>query len=718
MRKALNLQFLPSGVALLTIDLPDSKMNVLSSGLMAELEAQLDELASLSREVKGLVITSAKDDNFIAGANLEEIAPIQLLPSVVAYDATQKGKAVFAKIGELRFPTVAAINGVCLGGGLELALACRYRLASDSPKTKLGLPEVGLGFLPGWGGTVRLPLLVGAQTALELILKPLGTWDSKQAWKRGLVDEVVSQDKLVERAEAILLGAKVRRAAQPLKARLTRFALERNFIGRRLLNKFASQAIKAETKGNYPAPPAALKVVLGALTMPRDKAFELESATFARLAVTPESRNLVGVYFATQESKKAPQNARPEVSIKVVGVLGAGVMGAGIAQSAAYAGYTVVLYDKFPQGLEKGKASITELFDGLVEKRKLTREAADAMLAKITFTTDFAPLADCDIVVEAIVEDLGVKNQAWADVQSVIRAKHGLSKRFIRGSNTSSLKVKRMADASDEPEMFGGLHFFNPVHKMPLVEVVRAPQTSAATVAALKAFSQRIGKTAVTTADAPGFAVNRILTPYMLEAIKLAEAGVAIEDIEKAMKYFGFPMGPFELIDAVGLDIVSKVVEVMSGPEGIGSRVAPPPLVLGFIKQQKLLGKKGGKGLFLYGEDGRKTTLNPDFEAVLPSDKRKKSMSEIQDRLALVMVNEACRCLEEGVVDEPSQLDLAMIMGTGFPPFRGGLLRYADALGARVVHQKLSHLAAVAGENYAPTALLTRKAAAGEAFYG
>lgn len=708
MTNAVNLRVLPSRIAVITIDLPDSKMNVLSTALMTELETVLDQLAS-TPNVDGLVIISGKEDNFFAGANLEEIVSIQTQPSVVAYNATQRGKAVFAKIAALPYRTVAAINGVCLGGGTELTLFCSHRIASDSPKTKIGLPEVGLGFLPGWGGTVNLPKLIGAQAAMELILQPLKTWDSKKAWRTGMVDEIVPQARLLERAIEVAQGAKVKRASQPIKARATRWLLESNGLGRRLLTKFATQAIWAETKGNYPAPPAAFKVVLAALTQPREQAFDLESQTFARLATTPESRALVGVFFATQESKKAPLNARPHINVRTIGVLGAGVMGAGIAQAAMYSGYNVVLFDKFEQGLERGRKTIAGLFDGLVEKRKMTREEADTRMAKLTTTLTYDQLADCDLVIEAIIEDMGAKKSALAELERVI------NKPFIFATNTSSLSVSKMAVDARTPGNVGGLHFFNPVHKMLLVEVVAGEQTSNETVATLKAVVGRLNKTAVTSADAPGFIVNRILAPYLYESIRLMEQGVPLKDIEDAMKRFGMPMGPLALLDEVGLDIATKVIHVLH--DALGDRLKAP-CILGFIESAKLLGKKGGKGLYDYDPTGKRLDFSAELRAAIKADASPKTRSEIQDRLALAMVNEAARCMEEGIVEDPSQLDLAMILGTGFPPFRGGVLRYADTQGLRAVVQKLEYLAKVAGPNYEPAAILRRKADEGSTFYG
>jgi 3-hydroxyacyl-CoA dehydrogenase/enoyl-CoA hydratase/3-hydroxybutyryl-CoA epimerase len=542
---------------------------------------------------------------------------------------------------------------------------------------------------------------------------------------------VVPAAELQARAEAIVLGGRVKRFRQPFAARLSRRLIDRTRLGRWFVSLVTRDAIVAESegrrplpphllvlnalkrrkirKGNFPAPYGALKVALAALTSPEPQAFALESTTFAQLATTEVSRNLVGIFFATEESKKAPLNARATITVKKVGVAGAGVMGAGIAQAALYAGYEVVLYDKFPQGLEKGVATIKGLFAGLVEKGKLTQERVDAILANLSTTTDTSGFVGCDLVVEAIVEDMGAKKAFLAELDRHV------GKEYIFATNTSSLSVSEMAAEAAHPENTGGLHFFNPVHKMPLVEVVAGRQTSNATIAALKTFAGKLGKTPVTTADAPGFVVNRILAPYLYEAIVLMEQGVPLKDIEDAMRRFGMPMGPLALLDEVGLDIATKVIHVLN--EALGARLNPPA-ILEFIQTNKLLGKKGGKGIYLYDERGKRLGFNPEFVAALPAaNTQPMDQLSIQRRLVLAMVNEAARCLEEGVIDDPAQLDLAMLFGTGFPPFRGGVLRYADSLGCALVAQNLEWLSRVHGDNYKPSAYLLGKARAGSRFY-
>lgn len=760
---AVELSVLNNGCAVIKFDLAGSKVNKLSSSVLAEFEAALDTLAGMSSSVRGLVICSGKSDIFIAGADLDEVSAIQKMSPTVAYDATQRGKAVFAKLAALPFPSVAAVHGACLGGGTELALACTHRIATDSPKTKFGLPEVGLGFIPGWGGTVRLPKLIGAQAALEMILQPLKNWDSAKSWRSGLVSELVPVEKLMERSIAVALGARPKKARQPLKTRAMRAALENIWLGvlvlglagalaggllgglaggllglfgsgflagattgacwlsgiatllaaaygyfmkpgREMLRKGATAQVLKETKGNYPAPLAAIKVVMAALAGPEKRAFELESRVFGELSTGEVSQNLVRLFHLTQASKKIAAELP-----KKVGVLGCGVMGAGIVQIAAFSGFKVVARDPYPGAIERGQATVKGLFDKLVEKKMLTREEADRLFANITFVKDdFAPLADCDLVIEAVIEDVAAKQAAYLELEKV------LAPTAIIATNTSSLSVSKLGSCLADPSRFGGLHFFNPVHAMKFVEVIRGEKTSENVANVLQLFAGKLGKVTRPFKDSAGFAVNRILAPYMYEAMRLFEEGVPGEDIEKAMTKFGMPMGPLTLMDEVGLDICANVVKVMNG--ALGARVAPTKL-LAFVKESKLLGKKGGKGIYLYDEKGKPTGFNPDVLAQLSKTPVKKKIEEIQERMVLAMVNEAVLCMAEGIAADADDLNLAMILATGWSPFRGGPLRYADSLGNRALLQKLELMHAATGDdNYKPAHLLFEMAASGKSF--
>lgn len=724
MSNAVNLKVLDNGVAVVTIDLVGSKMNLLSEVMLRELSVAVDAIEA-NPAVKGVVIISGKDDNFGAGANVEEIKALQSQPAIKIYEAVTFGKALFARIEKLN--SVAAIHGISLGGFTELALACKYRIATNDEKTQIGVPEVQLGFLPGWGGTVRMPLLIGLKPAFELISTGKNV-SSHKAWRLGLIDETVAHADLAARAQEIVVqGESTLNRYKPalkegLVRSLTKAGLQGNALGRKLFANMAGKQVMAQTKGKYPAPLEALKVCLIAVSASRETAFEAESQAFARLACSDVSKTLVGIFFAQTESKKMPAGVKPNIDIKEVGVIGAGVMGAGIAQSALYKGYTVVLKDIDPKALDKGVETIKGLFAELVSRGKLSGTEVDVILSGLKPTLAYEDMKDCDMVIEAVVEIMKVKKIVRSELEKVI------AKPFIFATNTSSLSVSEMAEGARNPEMVVGIHFFNPVHKMPLVEVVKGSTTSDETLACAKTFSMKLGKTTVTTNDAPGFVVNRILAPYMREAIVMAEEGVPMADIERAALSFGMKMGPFVLLDEVGLDIAGHVINTLH--KALGNRMSPPA-ILKTIESLKLLGRKGGKGIYLYDEKGerkfvmegkrfgakkKRFLFNPDVEATLPQTPKKKSTGEIADRLFLAMAAEAALCMQEGVIDDASQLDLAMIFGTGFPPFVGGPLRYMDSMGTALAYQKLAYLSKVAGENYKPCDLLKEKGGKGEKF--
>lgn len=706
MSETTHLTVSDKGLAVITIDVPDAKDNFLSETVMIQLQTILDSVIT-NKNVKGLVFASGKPDSYIAGADVKAIKQLQKEPSIKAYEASRLGKVIFEKIEQLPYPTVAAINGVCLGGGTELTLACKYRVASTAPAVKIGLPEVQLGVIPGWGGTVRLPKLIGLRLALDLILSGR-TVSPQKAWQMQIIDECAEPDKLMQSAEEIALGRSPRRYSKSIKDVIGDFLLESNPIGRWILHDMAYKSTMRETKGKYPAPAEALKLLFKAKTRSKADSYEAESQVFARMTVTEVSRNLVGIFFARNASKKMPGKLNGDQKIKTVGVLGAGVMGAGIAQAAAYAGYQVVLKDVEQRFVDKGMSNILKLFDGLVTKHKITAAERDKFVASITPTVEYEQLKDCDLVIEAVLEDMKVKKDALAAVEAVN------SKPFIFATNTSSLSVNELAKAAKDDHRVLGLHFFNPVHKMPLVEIIKGNDTTDDAVALTKQFALKLGKTTVTSADAPGFVVNRILVPYLREAILLLQEGVPPESIDRAMKSFGMPMGPIALMDEIGLDVGGKVIHVLH--EALGERMVTPDIIAG-LDSLKILGKKGGKGFYLYDENKKQAGFNPDVQALIKAKPNPIMPNVIQDRLVLIMVNEAARCLEEGVISDPAQLDLAMIFGTGFPAYRGGIIRYADSVGTELVCEKLTFLSQVAGANYIPCQLLKEKAANHARFY-
>ena len=551
---------------------------------MIELNDVLDRIAA-DKNIKGVIFTSAKPDNFIAGADVKVIKSLQSESPEKLFEASQKGKFVFEKITDLGIPTVAAIHGKCMGGGTEFTLFCRYRLATSAPATSISLPELKLGIVPGWGATVRLAKLVGLQSALMLILTSKEL-DGRKAWKLNLVDECVDQNKLLQRAQEIVRGDQPKRYVHSLRDRLLRFALEKPAPGRALIYKNAYKSVMRETKGKYPAHIDALKLIIKNFTMHDVDAYEAESNVFAHLAASDISHNLVNIFFAQSEAKKLPANIGNLPEIKTVGVLGAGIMGAGIAQAAAYAGYKVVLKDIEQKFVDHGLSKVGQLFDGLVSRHKIKSEERDKLLAAIKGTTNYEDLQDCDLIIEAVLEDIKVKSEVLSHCE------HLEKKPFIFATNTSSLSVNQLAQVSTHPDKVVGIHFFNPVHKMPLVEIVRGDQTAPETLAAAQAFALKLGKTTVITGDAPGFVVNRVLAPYLREAIILLEQGVSPELIDRAATSFGMPMGPLTLLDEIGLDIGIKVMHVLY--EAFGERLSPPAL-LNTLTPLKLLGRKGAR---------------------------------------------------------------------------------------------------------------------------
>jgi 3-hydroxyacyl-CoA dehydrogenase / enoyl-CoA hydratase / 3-hydroxybutyryl-CoA epimerase len=700
-KKAISFELQSNNIAIITIDLPDSKVNLLSRDTMLELDQCIEE--AKSKNAKGIIVRSGKDDNFGAGADVQQIRALQNEPPEHCYEASKMGKEVFAKLAS--FNSLACVHGTCLGGFTELALACKYRIASPDKKTQIGVPEIQLGFVPGWGATVRLPRLIGAEQAFKLI--SLGkNVDAKKAYKLGVVDQLVEKENFIVEANAILSGKEPKRASVALDKSLRRFLIDKTPIGQAIFAKMAKGAVYAATKGKYPAPPEALKVVLKAISTNEDKldsVFDKESQAFAKLATTPVSSNLVNIFFAQTESKKTNFDTKNSEKPKVIGVLGAGVMGAGIAQAAAYKGFEVYLKDIDQAALDKGIQSVKTLFDNLVEKGRMSESEAKEKFALLKGTLNYSDMSNCDLVIEAVLEKLSVKEAVRAELEKVI------TKPFIFASNTSSLSISEMAKGARQEDKVVGVHFFNPVHKMPLVEIVRGDKTSSETEALAQEFAMKLGKTTVITGDAPGFVVNRILAPYMREAIVMAQDGVPLADIEKAALNFGMPMGPFALLDEVGLDIASHVIKTLH--QGLGERMAPPA-VMSEIDNLKLLGRKGKKGIYLYNEKGdrqfvkekkkKRYLFNPEVEAIMTKHSKglKKTQGEIQDRLFLAMAAEAARCLEEKVVTAPSQLDLAMIFGIGFPPFVGGICRYMDAMGVALA----THLLQFCSRHYKYTA--------------
>jgi 3-hydroxyacyl-CoA dehydrogenase / enoyl-CoA hydratase / 3-hydroxybutyryl-CoA epimerase len=709
-RAALTLEMDGDGVAWFVFDDPDRKVNILSSPVMARLAALLGEVEQAAREgrARALVVRSGKDGSFIAGADVDEIASIR--DPVEATRQAALGQAVFQRLHELKLPTVAAIDGTCLGGGTELALACDVRIASDRPETKIGLPEIRLGIIPGFGGTTRLPRLIGMVAASDLILTGK-TVDARKAAKLGLVDERMHASVLTGRAKEIGLsmaggGKPPARSRPPLPHRLA----QATPLGRRVILKQARKQVLAQTGGHYPAPLAALAVLRRSAGRPLPQALAMEAEAVGRLVVTPVSKNLIHVFRLMEGAKKAAPAVRGR-PVERVAVLGAGVMGGGIAQLLAHRGVAVRLKDIDEGALATGLRHARGQFDRLVARRRLRRREAEDRMAAISPTLEYTGFGTVDLVIEAVVERLDVKQTVLRETEQVV------SPDAILTSNTSSLSITAMQGALERPGNFAGMHFFNPVHRMPLIEVIRGEQTSDAAVAAVFDLTLRLGKTPVVVKDGPGFLVNRILTPYLNEAGYLLGEGASIAQVDEALLAFGMPMGPFRLLDEVGLDIARHAGATMH--EAFGDRLAPSP-ALQALEGSDRLGRKNDRGFYVY-QDGREKHPDPaiyqELAAVVGPERREVGSPDIRDRCIMPMINEAARILDEGIARSPGDVDLAMITGTGFPPFRGGLLRYADRLGADIVLDRLAGFERAHGARFAPAPLLRALAEAGRGFY-
>jgi len=696
------------GIAILTFDLPGEKINKLTTPVMSELDLLLDELA-LKRDIKAMVVRSGKEGSFIVGADIAEIRGIT--DAATGEALARRGQAILNKLEALPFPTVAAIHGACMGGGMELALACSYRVISNDQRTALALPEVKLGILPGFGGTQRLPRLVGLVNALDMILTGKSVY-AKKAKKIGLADDVTYKETLLSAALARAKRSIGKPVPHGIRAKRPLFTtvLESNPLTKQIIYQQAEKNILHETHGNYPAPLAALEAVRYGLRTGMAAGLQNEARILGTLAPTGVSKNLISIFYLNELLKKDPHPSLQTISS--AGVLGAGIMGGGIAQLFAEKGVTVRIKDINTKAVSAGLKEAAGIFTKRKKKGILSDIQARDGFDRITGTVDYSGFSQMDIGVEAVIESMEVKKAVLADFEQAT------PEQAIFASNTSSLSITEMAKGSSRPDKVVGMHFFNPVEKMPLVEVVRGRRTSAETVAAITTLSRRIGKLPVVVNDGPGFLVNRILMPYLNEAALMFEQGGTIEEIDRVLLKFGMPMGAFMLLDEIGIDIAHKVADILHN--GLGERVKPSGLLAALYKEG-YLGKKNGKGFYLYADRKRG---KPDAslyknKMITAETGRRESIppDEIIDRAMLLMIKEAALCLEEKIIDRPDLLDAALIFGIGFPPFRGGLLKYADTIGAKAIIEKLEGYTQKYGERFAPPASLVEMVKRGKGFY-
>ncbi|MFH1208080.1 MAG: 3-hydroxyacyl-CoA dehydrogenase NAD-binding domain-containing protein [Candidatus Omnitrophota bacterium] len=689
------------GIARIEFDHPEKEVNLLDTVTMLQLQEVLCAVQKRT-DLFAVLVTSAKPKIFIAGADIHEIEGLTDREQMI--EKTEGGKAILRMITDIKVPTIAVINGACLGGGFELALACKYRVASFSDGVKIGLPEVQLGILPGFGGTLRLPKLIGIVKALPLILagKVVG---AKEALKSGLVDRLFPEKTLlfqaIEFAKALISGQE-KVVRQPLP-----WFFEKTPLGRMLVYHTAKKNALKQTRGFYPAPLKVIEVVRKSYRLSVDQGSRIESEGFADLAGTEVSKCLIRLYFLNERYKKFPWTdlkLRPEPVLQA-GVIGAGVMGGGVAQLLSNRNIPVRVKDINTDALGGALREAYRLYSESVRKKRMKPFERDRKMCLISAGLTQEGMRRCGFIIEAVVEDLGIKQKVFRELGEITGSG------TILASNTSSLSINEIAKVTSHPERVIGLHFFNPVNRMPLVEVIPADVTNQETIERTVQFARELGKTVIIVKDVRGFLVNRILVPYLNEAGYLMEEGVSPQQIDSVAKRFGMPMGPGELLDHIGIDIGFKVAHILEVAYGTRMKVAP---ILERLKSKGFHGKKISLGLYRY--KGKKMTPNAGLD--LPKPARDISDEEILKRLIYIMINEASRCLEEKVATEAGVVDIGMIMGTGFPPFRAGLLRYADDTGLKNIAEDLGRLAAsVDRGRFAVAPLLARLASNGQTFY-
>jgi 3-hydroxyacyl-CoA dehydrogenase / enoyl-CoA hydratase / 3-hydroxybutyryl-CoA epimerase len=731
-RPALSVE-VTDGIAVITFDLPNESVNKLNRAVKDEFVALVGRLET-DTEVHGAVLISGKPDVWIAGADIEEF--LALKTATDAERLSRDGQMLLDSIERLRIPVIAAIHGACLGGGLETALACRYRIATDHPKTILGLPEVQLGLIPGGGGTQRLPRRVGLTNALDLILTGK-TVRGRKALQLGLVDELVHPSILrsvaVQRAKEVAEG---RRKSEQHSGGVKGFFLDANPAGRAVVLRKAREKTLQKSRGNYPALPAAIDAIAAGYEKGVSHGYREESRRFGELAMTDVSRQLIFLFFATNELKKDPgvePSQYPDLPVSSfdplpvakIAIIGAGFMGAGIASIAVQQGSLVRLKDADHARVAKGYAAVRDVLKERLTKRQITKVQYSDYMALLGGTVDYSGFGNVDLVIEAVFEDLAVKHQVLRETEASIRPD------AIFATNTSTIPISLIAQASVRPERVIGMHFFSPVHKMPLLEVIITGQTHPQVTATVVAYGKKLGKTVIVVNDGPGFYANRILSPYINEAGILLDQGVAIDLIDKALVDFGFPVGPITLIDEVGLDVATKAGKIMA--EAFPDRLQAAKSIQAVVEAGRY-GRKSKKGFYTYDKDGKKGEVDPSVYAIFLSpgniptapsiassdaDEGRADMSavQIQQRTVLAMLNEAARCLSDGIIRSPRDGDVGAVFGIGFPPFRGGPFRYMDSLGLKIVVQRLEDLNARFPGRFEPADLLLDMARQNQSFY-
>ncbi|MFM2612142.1 fatty acid oxidation complex subunit alpha FadJ [Vibrio campbellii] len=700
-QKAFSLKIDEQNIAWLAIDVPNEKMNTLQAAFADEMKEIFAQLKDTSG-VKGMIIHSLKPDNFVAGADVRMLEACTTASEAEAL--AKQGQDLFQQLSDLPYPVVAAIHGPCLGGGLELALACDYRVCTDSDKTRLGLPEVQLGLLPGSGGTQRLPRLIGLLPSLDLILtgKQLR---AKKAKKLGVVDACVPETVLLDVAKMhVEKGKKKGKQKQSTKEKL----MSGSGLGRKFVFEQAAKKTNEKTRGNYPATVAILEVIQHGLEKGFAQGQELEAKRFGELVMSSESKALRSIFFATTEMKKENGAEAEPATVNRVGVLGGGLMGAGISHvSVAKAKVPVRIKDVSNDGVLNALNYNYKLFEKQRKRRIISKAGLQSKMLQLSGGIDFTSFNHIDVVIEAVFEDLDLKQAMVADIEANAKLE------TIFATNTSSLPIHKIAEKAERPENIVGLHYFSPVEKMPLVEVIPHETTSEETISTVVALAKKQGKTPIVVKDKAGFYVNRILAPYMNEAAHILLANEPIEQLDGALLDFGFPVGPITLLDEVGVDIGAKIMPILVNE--LGERFKGPD-VFDTLLNDGRKGRKTGKGFYTY--KGKKKEVDKSVYKLLNlTPESKLSDNDIALRCVLPMLNEAVRCLDDGIIRSPRDGDIGAIFGIGFPPFLGGPFRYMDQFGLKELVEKMNEFASKYGDRYAPCDGLLTRAGEGRNFY-
>ncbi|RME58109.1 MAG: fatty acid oxidation complex subunit alpha FadJ [Candidatus Dadabacteria bacterium] len=702
---AVSVEVLENGIALLVLGDPDESAVVLNRERMGSILKAIESVKE-NGEVCGVIITGPRPDMFCVGADINIINSID--DPVIGEELAREGQDIFNAIASLKVPVVAAIGGPCIGGGCEMALAAKHRIISSHPNSLIGLPETRLGIIPGFGGTQRLPRLIGLPKALDIILAGK-TLPPNQAYNVGLVDKVVKPDSLLEEAQAVILK---KSRLNPVKLTLLDRFLTYTSLGRAIVSRSVEKKLRAKRAKFYPALSAAVESCIRGLEKGMKEGLKFEAKKLGELIVTPQCRALVRLFFLTEASKAIGKSAKKKVQDVKALVVGAGTMGTGIATVLALNKAKVFLKDTSDKSIERARRRIKSYIS---QRRTLTEAEKAEAIKRVQFIVESSSdLSTADFVLEAVFEDLELKKKVLKEINSLV------SREAVIASNTSSLSITELAKAVDNPGRVIGMHFFNPVEKMPLVEIIRGEKTSDSTVAISAALAQKMGKYPIVVKDVPGFLVNRILSPYLNEAGYLLKDGYAIEDIDECAESFGMPMGPLKLLDSIGLDVAVNVQEILTA--AYSGRIEGTDVVKR-LTASGLNGKKSGKGFYDYGRKGQ-PVVDPKVYSLMGIEKRRTlgDKNVVIDRLILALVNEAVRCLDEDVAgkagqEAANQIDLGTVMGIGFPPFRGGVIYYAEELGAAKVYEKLCFLEKDCGKRFKPWRGIEKRAKEKKSFY-